>query len=599
MKAAARWDGPLRTALAWAALSSLALFLSRQLNGIPMIWPSSAIALTSLILQERRQWLPTLASIGCAAVAVHWLVGGTELVPAIGYAAAHVVEPLVAVTLLKRLRQRRMQFRMIHVAGFALAALGGAFAGALVALPFHHVPNASAFLVWFLTVFLGSMTLTPLILQAFGGSHSIAPRVDLPPGIGWATLVVFITSLTALSNPFYPLLFIPMGASVYAVSRYGYIGASFCALQVALAGTLLSIGGHSPLVFYPGAPRSAAVFLQFFITVQLATSLPLAAMLISGQRLSQQLERRNRRLAQNLRLVKMAERLGNIGHWQYFPATDRQVWSHELYGIFGLPLRRDPDLGQIRSMIDDGGRALSQHIDLNRHHPGEFTCEFTIRRPDGQQRFLAMRAANEFDVSGARASVFSVVMDITEQRLREDALDRARGRALRLAAEAKQLAETDALTGLANRRRTLQQLRECVRIARDENQPLGAIVFDLDHFKSINDRFGHQTGDEVLMAVAAISRTQIRATDLIGRTGGEEFVWLLPGATPLEAQLAAERLRQAIEKGTPNSTLPGVTASLGYAQYREGDTPEQLLARADAALYNAKAGGRNKVYHAA
>jgi diguanylate cyclase (GGDEF)-like protein len=103
----------------------------------------------------------------------------------------------------------------------------------------------------------------------------------------------------------------------------------------------------------------------------------------------------------------------------------------------------------------------------------------------------------------------------------------------------------------------------------------------------------------VLVRLAELARQQARGDDLIGRIGGEEFVWVLPGIGPPGARELAERLRSVIEHGSADRDLPRVTVSMGLAQFRAGDTADKLLARADGALYVAKEGGRNKVHRAA
>src|SRR5690606_487223 len=115
-----------------------------------------------------------------------------------------------------------------------------------------------------------------------------------------------------------------------------------------------------------------------------------------------------------------------------------------------------------------------------------------------------------------------------------------------LAAEAQKLANTDPLTGLANRRCTLDWLDRLVRASQEVGEPLSALIFDIDHFKRVNDTLGHQAGDEVLRRVAEIARAQLRTEDLVGRIGGEEFVCILPGVSTTEARALAERLCKAI-----------------------------------------------------
>ena len=210
-----------------------------------------------------------------------------------------------------------------------------------------------------------------------------------------------------------------------------------------------------------------------------------------------------------------------------------------------------------------------------------------------------MSVRNEFDEQDQRTAAFGVAMDVTGQIRREEALDLARGRAVRLAAEAQKMANTDALTDLPNRRCTLARLATMRDDAQHAGRPLAAIMFDIDHFKRVNDDFGHQAGDDVLVKVASIANAQRRSGDLVGRIGGEEFVWLAANVSPDEARRLAERLRGAIEKGTRNSRFPQVTVSIGLTMLQPGDSDQTLLARADAALYEAKQGGRNMVRRAA
>jgi diguanylate cyclase (GGDEF)-like protein len=158
-----------------------------------------------------------------------------------------------------------------------------------------------------------------------------------------------------------------------------------------------------------------------------------------------------------------------------------------------------------------------------------------------------------------------------------------------------QLARTDPLTGLANRR-TLDEClqREIARASRTEEN-LSAIIADLDHFKSINDRFGHAIGDRVLAATAAVLAGGSRPFDTAARFGGEEFVLLLPRTTPGDAFGVAERIRRQIEQMEVSGCPAAVTLSLGVATWMDGEAAEGLIARADAALYGAKHGGRNRV----
>ena len=154
-------------------------------------------------------------------------------------------------------------------------------------------------------------------------------------------------------------------------------------------------------------------------------------------------------------------------------------------------------------------------------------------------------------------------------------------------------ARTDALVQIANRRELDEVIARVLSPAFKRRHPVSVIMFDLDRFKQVNDTFGHAAGDAVLKAVADIARGQLRQTDVFGRWGGEEFLIILPSTDSTRACEAAERLRQAIGSG-PLAGDIRITASFGVAEYQAPETAEAWLKRADAALYAAKTGGRNR-----
>ena len=156
---------------------------------------------------------------------------------------------------------------------------------------------------------------------------------------------------------------------------------------------------------------------------------------------------------------------------------------------------------------------------------------------------------------------------------------------------------TDELTGLANRRHGAHQLEREIALGVRHGRQLALVRVDVDHFKAINDSHGHQAGDQVLAAVAARLAQAVRGGDELARWGGDEFVAILPDTDKAGALRAAERLRAAVT-GAPveaaGASLP-VTISVGWAHWA-GDTPDDLLARADRALYKAKDSGRDAVW---
>ena len=158
----------------------------------------------------------------------------------------------------------------------------------------------------------------------------------------------------------------------------------------------------------------------------------------------------------------------------------------------------------------------------------------------------------------------------------------------------KQLATTDTLTGICNRRHFDEMLASEIDRAVRFSSPLSLILFDVDHFKRINDTFGHQAGDRVLIQLAVAVGGAIRTTDLFARWGGEEFIVLLPGSDLNAGRLLAEKLRMVLEK-QQFADAGQVTCSFGVAEYAPGDNVEALMKKLDRCLYHAKASGRNRV----
>jgi diguanylate cyclase (GGDEF)-like protein len=154
--------------------------------------------------------------------------------------------------------------------------------------------------------------------------------------------------------------------------------------------------------------------------------------------------------------------------------------------------------------------------------------------------------------------------------------------------------KTDHLTGVFNRQGLEEALQATLNERRESKKPLSLIIFDLDHFKSVNDTWGHLVGDEVLIQVAGLVQKNVRMGDILARWGGEEFVLLCKDSTAKNAEALAEKLRELISH-YPFAEDLNVTASFGVADIKPGQTLDALFHHADLALYSAKKGGRNRV----
>ena len=206
----------------------------------------------------------------------------------------------------------------------------------------------------------------------------------------------------------------------------------------------------------------------------------------------------------------------------------------------------------------------------------------------------------EMDFAGALADQAALALAVVERRR----LEQERARVRSELARTRELAMVDELTGLANRRALEGILPEEVERALRHGRPLSILMADVDHFKKINDTYGHPAGDEVLRQMARLLTHKLRAIDKAARYGGEELLVVLPETELAEAQQVAERFRTAVEEHRfvvdPKDDEPPIslrmTASVGVAALPESaDTLERLVEVADRALYDAKRGGRNRV----
>lgn len=209
--------------------------------------------------------------------------------------------------------------------------------------------------------------------------------------------------------------------------------------------------------------------------------------------------------------------------------------------------------------------------------------EFMALRRGGIPFWMETNGERMLDDAGRISGVFFISRDISARK--------------QLEAELDSLAHSDSLTGLPNRRRFLEQLSSEIERCQRYAKAMSVMELDLDHFKSINDRYGHAAGDETLIMFAELMRDRLRHTDFACRFGGEEFMVALPETGVAEARLVAERIRRDLETSAieHQGQVFHITVSIGLAEHEPGDTSEGLLKRVDEALYRAKQRGRNRL----
>ncbi len=230
-----------------------------------------------------------------------------------------------------------------------------------------------------------------------------------------------------------------------------------------------------------------------------------------------------------------------------------------------------------------------------------------IPQPDGDSRIVSINASPVRNGQGQIEGALITFSDTTEreranQRLRQ-ALARLQESQSRIEAQNRELtrlANHDQLTGILNRRAFFEQAGKQLQLCIQTNMPLTCIMCDIDHFKSINDNYGHPIGDSAIKVVTALLSRAIRQNDVLGRYGGEEFCVVLPGISAQQGMQIAERMRASIEKhaGKGVRSIDGlhITSSFGVSVLTDpGQTLAELIDQADRALYASKENGRNRV----
>ncbi|MDP2283555.1 MAG: diguanylate cyclase [Pseudohongiella sp.] len=256
-------------------------------------------------------------------------------------------------------------------------------------------------------------------------------------------------------------------------------------------------------------------------------------------------------------------------------------------------------------------------IAINLAYFGELLADVAAGRPPkafrGQMEYLCKDGSTYWcDVvatpilaeDGSLVELLGVSRDISAQKRQEAELKKAKDatEALNRALEEAnkrlgKMATTDTLTGLWNRRHFEDRVSQEMLSADRYGHPLSVLIFDIDHFKRVNDTYGHLAGDDVLVELSARARQHIRATDLACRWGGEEFMILMPNTNAEEAMGVAEKLRAAFA-ANPIAGIGMITASFGVATYQTHESLDLWISRVDRALYEAKASGRNAVQFA-
>lgn len=279
--------------------------------------------------------------------------------------------------------------------------------------------------------------------------------------------------------------------------------------------------------------------------------------------------------------LKLATEAAGLGVWEYDLVAGRYHWDERMLEIYGLTEDQAPVTYEdwLERVLTEYYTRVS-HIDSDQPQLGERReVEFRIRRPDGTVRHIRAVWQCIEDQEGRPTRLVGTNEDVTEQR--------------ELQHELEYRAAHDPLTDLFNRAKIQQLLRTAQASFQRHGTPFALLLFDVDHFKRVNDRYGHGAGDAVLWQMARRVESVLRDTDHLGRWGGEEFLILASHTDEAGAHALAERIRNRVKQEAFEG-IGTITVSFGVAAIEPGLTLEQLEQRADLAMYAAKHAGRDQ-----
>ncbi len=581
--------------LTYFAAAYFSLYLTQGMAGLATIWPASGVFVSALFLTKPNKTAPIVVAVGVMSIAANML-SGVSVATALAFTCANLVEGLLISQLLIRTSgvPRTLDDTRWLATFLGATVVGGAISGTIAAVLSGQI-SLAFFVSWFMTVCLGTLIVTPLIVTTANGLRSYRPAFWHRNALNLLAFVLGVATITSLAFAYEDgrFLFLPVLAVVAAAYRFGAHGAAISIGLIAVIATLQT--DFSGATIGPLSLNADTLFLQFYLLSLLGAAWPLSALISQQEKLIDQYSETNMYL-------KMAERTARVGHWVLGPDNTSLVWSEEVYRIHGV---------KPADMNFDEAMDLREMTSLDLYHPDDregirkvlvtamerreaFSYQGRVVQPDGTIKYVSSIGKPRYTSSGEFNGLFGTFQDVSEQTETLDALRVARIDALREATVAQRLAETDYLTGIANRRKTFANLRFAARTAKHSGEPVTIAIFDIDHFKAVNDRHGHQTGDEVLKRVAKIVSAQIRPNDFFGRMGGEEFLVILPGKDGSGAFDIVEQIRLDIASETwPVVGLETITVSAGLATLNQTGDIEDALQRADQALYQAKEGGRN------
>lgn len=582
------WIGGMAVLYGLLALASL--LLAARPGQVATLWFANPVGTVALLALARRQWPLLLIGLGLANllanVAVQWPslgLGTAVWQSAAAFVPGNGAEMLLAALLLARVGVRAQD--LMHPArlalllgvGALLPTLLSALAGAALVAPPEPGAFARVWATWFAGSLIGSVAVLPLALAIWlrGFPHLLQALTDVRHQ-GLLLLALALTLLAASTLP-HPFVVIAMALGLVAALT----GMTVTAVGTLLVTVLIGLLIESGILLLP--PSAAWWGDSLYYSAVLATLLPglfLAATVDSRRdtlaRLSASEARLRSLYTQTPAMLHSLDTRGHIVNVSRLWLQTLGFAEHEVLGRPATDFLTAESAHQARRLLSERQSAPGR-VDI---------LELQMVCANGTVLDVVASAIWEHDDRGQPVRRLAVLEDVTEKK--------------KLAARSH-FAEHDALTGLPNRVLLGDRLeRLCAHRSRHGGQ-FALAFLDLDHFKAINDTYGHEAGDQLLKAVAQRLRGALRASDTVCRLGGDEFVLLLADVENLQhLQMQAPKVLAQVAQpcrlgDTADAPVVEVGCSMGLAIFPEhGKEPATLLLHADQAMYAAKRGGRNR-----
>ncbi|MFT4053436.1 MAG: diguanylate cyclase [Novosphingobium sp.] len=575
----------LGTALAYFVCASIALVLTRFDGGIAVVWLAGSVLFAKLQVTPRHRWFPVALACTPVAICASQLFGFNGLT-GVGLPLLCIIEAVGAAWIMRRVYPRFGRFQSVAEVT-AFIAVSGIAVPAFTALPAAAMASAArdvgfwaAWRDWYAGHALGFLVFGPPLLLFLRGDvaqwmRTAGARVRKRT-FGLLGLVL-LAALITFGQSRIPIVVVPFLPMIAATFRLGRFGAVFSIVILIVVGLGCSLAGLGPTALLAGGMGLKLQVLQIYFASIVLLLLPLAAELYARRRIVERLHAAE--ALHRLVLDRMSDvvlRATIDGTVRYASPSVERVTGYPAAELGGRPL--------FNLIVPDD---LPMVLDIRRvvlAAPEESAIiEYRVIHKTGAIVWVESHVRAMVDADGNVSGTVSIIREVTERR--------------HIVEDLQLKAMTDSLTGACNRRAFDDALGALVSSPAIGAEPGCLAVFDLDHFKRINDEHGHAAGDAVLVRFVAIVRAAVREGDLVARLGGEEFAVLLAGLSVERAQHVCDRIRTRLGAGgveMSSGKVIAVTVSVGIAPLSADRAPEEIVAAADAALYRAKRGGRNR-----